>query len=246
MSDKITFFTAFVAGIVSFLSPCVLPLIPAYLSYISGVSIEELKNYDKLTSTVRLKLFFRSLVFVLGFSSVFVAMGASATFIGRFLITYLSILMKIAGVIIIIFGFNMIGLIKIPFLYYEKRFNISTKISSWLSVFLMGAAFAFGWTPCVGPFLAAILTQAARQETVMMGILLLTIYSLGLGLPFIFAGVLTGIFFGFVSGMRRFFRLIEIIGGILLILIGILVFFGRLSQIASFLQTLFPFLGFLG
>jgi cytochrome c-type biogenesis protein len=246
MSQSVSILTAFVAGMLSFLSPCVLPLIPAYLSYISGLSMEELKHEGGLPPASRRRILFRSLLFVAGFTFVFVVLGATATALGKLFLSWMNVLMRIAGVLIILFGLHTAGWLKIPFLYYEKRFRIETKVTSLLSVFVMGAAFAFGWTPCVGPILAAILTQAARQETIWSGILLLTVYSVGLGLPFVLAGLALSRFFGFLGRMKKHYRTVEIVSGLLLIVVGLLVVVGRLSDIASFFIRIFPSLGSIG
>ena len=246
MAENVSFIGAFAAGLLSFISPCILPLIPAYVSYISGVSIEQLKSEDGLSGKTRFLVMVNALAFVLGFSAVFVLLGAGATFIGSFLQDKFSIIMKIGGVIIVIFGLHIAGVIRIPFLYYEKRFSVKTKVVSFFSVMLMGAAFAFGWTPCVGPILATVLFYAGTQETVAKGILLLSAYSLGLAVPFLLTAAAVGLFFRVFAKVKKAFRAIEIASGVLLIIIGVLVFFGSLRIVTEFFIRIFPFLGNLG
>lgn len=246
MERTVGLLTAFTAGVLSFLSPCVLPLIPAYLSYLGGVSLQELKGADGLDAGLRWRLVGRVVLFVLGFSFVFVSLGATATALGRLFLARLDILMRVAGAVIILFGLHVAGWLRIPWLYQERRFAMATKVTSWVTVPLMGMAFGFGWTPCVGPILAAILAQAARQETVGEGVLLLAAYSAGLGLPFVVAGAAVGAFFGWVAGMRRHLRTVEVVSGILLVAVGLLIVVGRLGDLTVFFLRVFPFLGRLG
>ena len=247
MHGNISFITAFFAGLLSFVSPCVLPLIPAYISYITGLSLEELKNQDTLSRKAKLKVFLSSIWFVIGFSAVFVILGATATAIGSFFLAQLNLIMKIAGVIIIIFGLHTAGWLKIKWLYYEKRIQMNTSnITSYLSIFLMGAAFAFGWSPCIGPILAAILVYASSQDTILKGILLLFSYSLGLGIPFILTALAVNKFFSAFAKIKKYFRTIEILSGLLLILVGILIFVGSLGAVSAYFTKWFPFLTKLG
>lgn len=243
--ESIGIITAFVFGIISFISPCVLPIVPGYISFISGVSLNEIDK-SKNSIAIRKKIMLNTLAFVLGFSLVFVLLGATATVIGQFLFTNLSTLSQIAGVIIIIFGLHMAGVFKIKFLQFEKRFHSQSKPLGYLGSFVVGLAFAFGWTPCIGPILGGILALAAQKETVGQGILLLTSYSAGLGIPFLITGFSLSIFYVAFNKIKRYFYLIEIIGGILLILIGILMLTGSLMVIANYLTNWFPFLGELG
>lgn len=229
--------TAFVAGLISFVSPCVLPLVPAYISYMSGVSVDELIEGASRESARRAGI--RSLFFVLGFSAVFITMGATATSLGEALIEHRDILMKIGGVVIIIFGLHMLGVFKIKALYAERRFHVRLKSVGYLGAFLMGLMFAFGWTPCVGPVLGTILGMAASTDTVMNGIALLAVYSLGLGVPFILTGFLTNRAFAAMNRIKPHFRKIEIASGLLLIAVGYLVFTGSLQEMAGRLQGWF-------
>ena len=205
--------TAFVAGLISFLSPCVLPLVPAYLSYITGVSVEDMRKQEE-TQPARVmgKTLLHSLVFILGFSVVFVGLGASATTVGHVMQRHHRLFLQIAGVVIIIFGLQLTGLFKIGFLYREARFNKAGKAGI-LGSFVIGLAFAFGWTPCIGPILAGILTIAATRESVSQGILLLAIYSLGLGVPFLLVGLSINRFLGFYKTFRKHLQVVEVVSG---------------------------------
>ncbi len=229
---------AVLAGLLSFLSPCVLPLIPGYLSFISGVSIEDLSSREKRRSHT-LKLFFNTLVFVLGFSLVFVFFGAIAPQIGAIL-KYKGIFSKVAGALVFVFGLHVAGVFRIPALNYEKRFHAGQKKMGLLGSLAIGMAFAFGWTPCIGPILAAILTLASQQDTIGHGVLLLTFYSAGLGVPFILTALLFNYLIGAFSFLKRHFRAVEIISGVLLMVVGVLIFFDLLQRLSTFLLDLFP------
>ena len=238
MADELSLVTAFVAGVVSFLSPCVLPLVPGYLSFISGVSLEEMRVAER-QAEVRRKLLVNIVAFVLGFSIVFISLGASATLVGRFLITNQVIVRRVAGAIVIVFGLHLVGILKIGWLYREKRFHGPDVARGPGGALLMGLAFAAGWTPCIGPILAGILAYAATQETVWQGIGLLAVYSAGLGIPFILAGIATQRLLDAFQGFRRYLWLVEKVAGILLIVVGLLIFTNRfllLSQYLSFLN----------
>jgi cytochrome c-type biogenesis protein len=238
---QVSFLTAFLAGLLSFISPCVLPLVPGYISFISGVSLEEMKGTDdkSIRSRILKKVVINSLLFILGFSIIFVLLGASATFIGGFLQSKMAILSKIAGVIVIIFGLHTAGVFNIKFLQYEKRFHAQKKPLTLLGSLLIGMAFAFGWSPCIGPILATILFYASTQEKVYQGIGLLACYSLGLGIPFFIAGIAVNAFFGIYNWMKKHLRIIELIAGIFLIILGVLIFTNQLQTVAgkiTFLQ----------
>ncbi len=237
----VSLLAAFGAGIISFISPCVLPIIPGYISFISGVSVEDMGNISRKREVLK-KVTLNSVFFVLGFSVVFVLLGATASFIGKFLISKLPLLNKIAGVIIVIFGLHLMGIFKIPFLNYEKRFHSETKGLGYLGSFVVGLAFAFGWTPCIGPILAGILTIAANQSTIGQGIILLSFYSLGLGLPFLITAVSFNTFLGAFSKVKKHFRTVELVSGAFLVLIGVLIFTNSLGIIARFLLKIFPWL----
>lgn len=230
---SVSFLAAFGAGLISFLSPCVLPLIPGYISFISGISLEELRSQNQ-TRDAMIRVIMASVSFVLGFSTMFVALGATASFIGQFLLANSSILNKVAGIIIILFGLHIMEVFKINLLYREKRIQTKKRPRSFLGAYLVGLAFAFGWTPCVGPILGGILLYAGTQETLQQGITLLTIYSLGLGIPFIITGVMINRFSQIFNKIKRGLRLVEIIGGLLLIVLGILIFTNNLTWIAGY------------
>ena len=236
---NISLITAFGAGILSFISPCVLPIVPGYLSFISGVSIDELKG--KKSNAIN-RVFFNSLFFVLGFSVVFISLGASATFISSFLNNYMHIIGKIAGALIIILGLHYIGLFRIKWLNYEKRFHVGSKQLGMLGSFFIGFAFAFGWTPCIGPILATILAMAAAEETVWRGILLLSFYSAGLALPFLLTALAFNAFLSISSRIKRHFRLVEIVGGVFLVIVGFLIFTDSLMYLSGLISELFPWL----
>ncbi len=237
---------AILAGFLSFLSPCVLPLIPGYLSFISGVSFEELVSRDKSASHLS-RLVVNTVFFVIGFSLVFVTLGAAASGVGGWLRQNLILFNKIAGVLVFLFGLHVTGLIRIKALNYEKRFNLgSAKKKGIIGSVLVGIAFAFGWTPCIGPILGGILTLAAQQESSQQGVILLVFYSAGLGIPFILTALLFNYLIGAFSFVKRHFRAVEIISGGLLMLVGILIFFDLLQRISGLLLDVFPSLGKIG
>jgi cytochrome c-type biogenesis protein len=226
---------AFVAGILSFLSPCVLPLVPGYVSLISGASVEELQTSERrMLRTVML----HSLTFVLGFSVVFVTLGAVATGVGQIVNEYHSILSKIAGIVVIIFGLHLTGLLKIKALYADKRLHDVKGSASAVGSFAVGFAFAFGWTPCIGPILATILVLAGAQETVWKGVVLLAVYSLGLAVPFLLTSLGVDRFLAFYGRFRRHLHTVEVCSGVLLIAIGVLIFLNNLRLLSGYLSFL--------
>lgn len=235
--QEVTYFAAFIAGLLSFLSPCILPLVPGYIAFISGISLEELKNQHNKNNQSTYRVLIGALFFILGFSLVFILLGASATFLGNFIQEYLVWFKRVGGIVIIIFGLYMLGVVNIPFLSYQKKINIDQNLSFHLVLtpFLIGFSFAFGWTPCIGPILAAILVYAGTQETVSMGIKLLLFYSAGLAIPFLFTALAVNQFYKWFEKIKKYFRIIELVGGLLLIILGIfiisdsLVFFNYLS-----------------
>ena len=255
--ENVTLFGAFVAGVVSFISPCVLPLIPGYLSFISGVSLEEMRGMPVaaaaggggtvavstgVSAAAKRQVIVTSLFFILGFSLVFVSLGASATYLGQFLMERLTIFGKIAGVLLIVFGLHTIGVFKIPFLLNEARVQANTKPASMIGAVIVGISFAFGWTPCIGPILSAILLVAAQQESVNQGIVLLSIYSLGLAIPFLLTAIAINQFFVAFKKIRRHYHTIEIVSGLLMIIIGVLIFTNRFTIIAQWLTPYLPVL----
>jgi cytochrome c-type biogenesis protein len=242
--ENISLLAAFGAGILSFVSPCVLPVVPGYLSFVSGSSVEEL---SKGKSQARRWAVMADIVaFVLGFSVVFVVLGASATAIGAFFLSKLSLLSKIAGVLVIILGLHMLGVFRLNALYREKRFHTESKRVGVIGSFLVGVAFAFGWSPCIGPILGGILAYAGTQETVGQGMLLLAVYSLGLGLPFIIAGLSMDAFFRLTGRFKKHFRAIEVASGVLLITVGVLIFTNQLTLISSWMVEKFPWMSQIG
>jgi len=240
---EVTFAGALIAGLLSFLSPCVLPLVPAYLSYISGVSVNELRQHDggATASSVRRHALGQSLWFIAGFSLVFIALGASASLLGQWLLMHMAMLAKFAGAIIIVFGLHYTGIIRIPLLMMEARFDTGgINAKHGVGALVLGAAFAFGWTPCIGPILGAILAVAGAQAEMMHGILLLATYSLGLGIPFLLAALATDSFLRWAQHFKAHFGMIEKMSGILLILVGTLIFLGSFSIISSWIIEWFP------
>jgi cytochrome c-type biogenesis protein len=226
---------AFVAGLVSFLSPCVLPLVPGYVSLISGVGVEELKGQE--ASLLR-KVMLNSIAFIIGFSIVFITLGAISTEVGQVAARYKSLLAQVAGVVIILFGLHLTGILRINALYADKRLhNVKGGSTAW-GAFVVGFAFAFGWTPCVGPILAVILGFAAAQDSITKGILLLTIYSLGLAVPFLLTSLGIERFLNFYGRFRRHMHALEIASGGLLIVLGVLLVFGRFTLLARYFSFL--------
>lgn len=237
-SSNITFVGAFIAGLLSFLSPCVLPLIPSYITYITGLSFADLQA-EHPTHKVRLQTMIHSLLFIAGFTVVFVLLGASATYIGGFLQEHMGLLRKIGGVLIVIFGIHVSGIFDISLLLGEKRLTIHRKPAGYAGSFVVGIAFAAGWTPCIGPILASILMVAATEETVYHGIGLLLIYSLGLGLPFFLASLAMHQFLVVFNRFKRYIRLFEIITGLFLILVGVLIFTNYFTILSRYTNILF-------
>ena len=237
--SEVSYLAAFVGGFLSFISPCVLPLIPGYLSFVSGVSMEEFRG-GTATSGSRRQLLFSSLAFVAGFSLVFIALGASASAIGEFLMSRLPLLGKIAGVLIIIFGLHTMGVFRLRFLEAEKRVHTQRKPAGLFGAMLVGIAFAFGWTPCIGPILGGILVMAGRQETIGDGVKLLSVYSAGLGIPFLLTALAMNHFFRASARIRKHYHAIEVASGVLLIAIGVLIYTNQFTIIARYLEPYLP------
>ena len=239
MSQEVTLVTSFIAGFLSFISPCVLPLIPGYISFISGLTLEEMQG-TAATETSRGRVLAASLAFVLGFTVVFVAAGASATALGRFLYEHAPIVEKIAGTLLVVFGLHMMGVFRIRLLESDKRIHTQKKPAGPLGAFLVGTAFAFAWTPCIGPILGGILAMASSRNSVGEGMQMLAAYSLGLGVPFLLTSVAINQFFAAAARIRRHYRLIELISGGLLIVVGLLIFFDQFTLIVKYLTPYLP------
>jgi cytochrome c-type biogenesis protein len=237
-SQEVTYLGALVAGLLSFLSPCVLPLIPSYLTYITGLSFAELRD-ESASTAVRSKTIFHSLCFVLGFTAVFVMLGASATMLGSLIGQYMSVVRKVGGVLIFIFGLHITGLVPISFLLGEKRIAISSKPAGYAGSFLVGTVFAAGWTPCIGPILGSILALAATEQNITQGVLLLLFYSLGLAIPFLLSALAVPKFLFLFNRFKKFIRLFEIFTGIFLMLVGLLIYFDWLSKLSVYATMLF-------
>jgi len=225
---------AFVAGLFSFLSPCVLPLVPGYVSLISGASVEELQARERSSFAVVM----HALAFIVGFSIVFIIAGAAATTIGQLASIYRVWLTYIAGVVIIIFGLHLTGILKIKALYMDKRMHDVKGGASIWGAFVIGFAFAFGWTPCIGPIIAGILTLAASQETVVKGMALLAVYSAGLAVPFMITALAIGMFFKFYLPFRRHLHKVEVASGVLLIILGALILTRHFTVLSGYLGFL--------
>ncbi|MBT9370038.1 cytochrome c biogenesis CcdA family protein [Rhizobium sp. CSW-27] len=244
---EISLFSALIAGALSFLSPCVLPLVPPYLCYMAGISVDQFRGEKAGGGLVaRRAVLFSSLFFTLGFATVFVALGAGATTIGVLLRQHMDVLAKVGGLIIIVMGLNFLGAFRIGLLSREARFQAGGRPATRSGAYVMGLAFAFGWTPCIGPVLGAILAVAASRQTVADGALLLAIYSLGLAVPFWIAAGFSGAFMRFLSRFRRHLGLVEKLMGALLVLTGLAFIFGFVSDMAIWFQQTFPILTQIG
>jgi cytochrome c-type biogenesis protein len=244
MHSDVTILAALIAGLVSFLSPCVLPLVPPYLVYLAGTSLERLADKEP-GPRVKRETVLAAFLFVLGFTTVFVALGASASVIGSLIRAYSAMLSIIAGIAIIIMGLHFLGLTQIAFLMREKRVDVAKPVGLW-GAYVMGLAFAFGWTPCIGPILAAILAVAASEQTVTQGALLLAVYSLGLGIPFMLAAFAIEPFAAFLARFRKYLRRVEQAMGALLVLTGIAFLTGSINTMSIWLLETFPVLGKIG
>ena len=235
---------ALIAGLVSFLSPCVLPLVPPYLIYLTGATIEQVNN-DGATKASKRAVMTAALMFVLGFTTVFVALGASASIIGGLIRAWSAELSILAGIVIIIMGLHFLGLTRLALLYREKRVTVPKPVGLW-GAYVMGLAFAFGWTPCIGPILAVILAIAASEATVAKGAGLLAVYSLGLGLPFLAAAFAVEPFAKFLARFRAYLPMVEKTMGALLVLTGIAFLTGFVNEASYWLLEAFPVLGRIG
>jgi cytochrome c-type biogenesis protein len=244
MSLDVTAGGAFVAGLLSFASPCVLPLVPPYLAYISGVSIEEL--HEGRRAHVRLAVMLAALCFVAGFSTVFVILGATASWIGQAVSAHLGLLSYLAGIFVILLGLHFLHLFRIPLFDRTVRIGLADKSAGVIGAYVIGLAFGFGWSPCVGPVLAAILLVAGAQDSAGEGARLLFTYSLGIGVPFLVAASFAGAFMRWSARFRKRLDMIEKAMGLLLIAAGVLIFTGQMAAIAYWLTEMFPVLGKIG
>ena len=230
---------AFGAGFISFLSPCVLPIIPGYISYITGKSLDEIEQNRRV-------VLLKTVTFSLGFSFIFITLGIAASFIGNVLIFFGNELRIAAGIIIIIFSLNLLGFLNFSFLNQDKRFETGSYKDNYIFPFLVGAAFAFGWTPCIGPVLGSILALSATEATVSKGVLLLSMYSLGLAIPFILSGYYMTVFLNSKKGFGKYYGRVTKTGGVILLITGILILTNQIQVISYYILTTFPFLTTLG
>jgi len=232
---QISLFAAFMAGLLSFVSPCVLPLVPSYISYITGLSVEQLADASERQRS-RKTIVANALIFIAGFSCVFIAFGASASLIGQMLIAYQEYLRKLGGLLIIVFGLYLLGILNLGFLKTEKRFQFRSRPAGYAGSFLIGVAFAAGWTPCVGPVLGTILLYASTTEALTDGVTLLASYSLGLGLPLFAAAVGVDRFLAYFKQVRAYLWGVSAVSGALLIVVGVMIYANSLTMITSFLE----------
>ncbi len=242
--SEVPIYMAFAAGLISFLSPCVLPLVPGYVSFISGVSFAELGHKSENTawlSRERRAVLLNSIFFIAGFSAVFILLGATATWIGSLVSSKIAILSKIAGLVIIFLGIYKLGLFRFNLFYKEARFQINIRKFGYAGAVLIGAAFAFGWTPCIGPLLAGILTYAGTLDRVNQGVFLLSVYSLGLGIPFLATALGINQFWRFFGGIKKYLRILDVAAGIILVILGAMIFTNKLILIPGYLSFLTKF-----
>jgi cytochrome c-type biogenesis protein len=232
--------TAFFAGILSFLSPCVLPLVPGYISIISGFSLDQLKG-NSASGSLKRSVILSSIMFVIGFSISFMVIGATATAVGRWVLTSMPILHKIAGIIMIIFGLHVLGVFRITALYQDKRMHSVQTSSGMIGALVLGLVFALGWSPCLGPILSVILGLASEQETVARGMFLLLVYSAGLGVPFLMTSFGLNQFLAFYNRFKKHFRALELVSGVLILGVGVLIFTDQMTQLNQYFQFLTNF-----
>jgi cytochrome c-type biogenesis protein len=242
MVDTVTVTGAFAAGVVSFASPCVLPLVPPYLAYMTGVGLDELQSRD---TGARLRLFGAALAFVAGFATIFVALGASASLLGALLMRWKSEIAVVAGIAIIVMGLHFLGVFRLGLLYREARFQTRRAAGPW-AAYAMGLAFGFGWSPCIGPILGTILAVAASRDTASAGAGLLAVYSAGLGVPFLAAAVFAGPMIGLMRRFRRHLGAVERVAGAALVVTGILFLTGGIEWMSIWINETFPILSTIG
>ena len=233
--QQISLLAAFTAGFLSFVSPCVLPLVPSYISYITGLSVEQLTSAEA-RHDFRGAIVLNSLIFIAGFSCVFIAFGASASLIGQFLLTYQEYVRKLGGVLVVIFGLSLLGGLKRNFMQSEKRFHFSSRPAGYVGSFLIGVAFAAAWTPCVGPVLGTILLYASTTDGLLDGVGLLTSYSLGLGIPFFATAMGVDRFLDYFKRVRSYLWGVSAVSGVLLVVVGVMIYANSLTMITGFLD----------
>lgn len=232
---QISLIAAFSAGLLSFVSPCVLPLVPSYISYITGLSVEQLTDASERVKFKK-AIVLNSLLFIAGFSSVFIAFGASASLLGQILITYQDHIRRFGGVLIVVFGLYLLGILNLNFLKMEHRFQFRSRPAGYLGSFLIGVAFAAGWTPCVGPVLGSILLYASTTDSLVSGVVLLTSYSLGLGLPLFLTALGVDRFLAYFKQARAYLWGVSTVSGVLLVVVGVMIYANSLTMVTSFLE----------
>ena len=240
LSELYIYLGVLLAGLASFLSPCVLPLVPPYLGYLGGTTVAQLNAGEAIEAEARRRIILGSVCFVLGFTTVFVGLGAGASAFGQLIQTYKSQLSLVAGAVIVGFGLHFLGVVRIPLLYREARYHAQVERASLAGAYLIGLAFAFGWTPCVGPILATVLALAAQEGSLGAGVRLLAVYSLGLGIPFILAAVAIGPFLALLQRFKRHLGLVEKVMGAMLIITGLLFMTGSMNFIGQWMLEAFP------
>jgi cytochrome c-type biogenesis protein len=232
---QISLLAAFSAGLLSFVSPCVLPLVPSYISYITGLSVEQLTDVSE-RAKFKKAIVLNSLLFIAGFSAVFIAFGASASLLGQVLVTYQDSIRRIGGVLIVIFGLYLLGVLNLNFLKMEHRYQFRNRPAGYLGSFFIGVAFAAGWTPCVGPVLGSILLYAGTTDSMVDGVVLLTSYSLGLGLPLFLTALGVDRFLAYFKEVRAYLWGVSTVSGVLLVVVGVMIYANSLTMVTSFLE----------
>lgn len=239
MGMDISFYGAFIAGIISFLSPCILPIIPPYICFLAGMSLEQVTGQEQTDGAGR-RIMVAAFAFVIGFGTVFILLGASASFLGQALVDYFDILKYFAGAIIIMMGLHFLGIFRISMLYKQAKIDVQKKPAGIVGSYLVGLAFAFGWTPCVGPILASILFVAGAEDSALKGALLLGAYAAGIGIPFLLAAAFAGPFVKFMQKFSRHMAKVEKVMGAMLVITGILIMTGYMQELGFFLQRILP------
>ena len=242
LADLHIYIGVMLAGLVSFLSPCVLPLVPPYLGYLGGTTISQASAAETIDNRVWFRVVLGSVFFVLGFTTVFVGLGAGASMFGQVMLSYKQELSMVAGAIIIVFGLHFLGIVRVPLLYQEARYHTQTQGASLAGAYLIGLAFAFGWTPCIGPVLMTVLAVAADKASLSTGVQLLFAYSLGLGIPFVLAAIAIRPFLSFMQRFKRHLGAVEKVMGVILVLTGIMFMTGTMGWVAQWMLESFPLL----